>query len=183
MVCSTRVDYSRGLRFRSSRKRFSASQGIHVPHIEVTHCSICQGATVFLAPNGTTQTQMFTLETTRGVLRGVMPAIPRQNQANLRHPSTSRSIYQQSGSTANRGLPRRDISDLTLPYLQHRVPDIVVPGHAVVQGDVSRISAHVTVRARITLAAHEVLGEGFERDRICAGVAKGVRPVGVPTLS
>lgn len=45
-----------------------------------------------------------------------------------------------------------------------------------------QILAHVTVGARVALAAHEFFGEEFERDSVLAGIAKGVRPVGVPAL-
>ena len=61
------------------------------------------------------------------------------------------------------------------------MPDVVVPGHPMVDCDLSRVRAHVAVRARIALAAHEIFGE--ERPSVLAGISKGVSPVGVPALA
>lgn len=63
------------------------------------------------------------------------------------------------------------------------MPDIVISGQPVIEGDVPRVRAHVALRARVALAAHEIFGEDFERDGVLAGISKGVGPVGVPALA
>lgn len=63
------------------------------------------------------------------------------------------------------------------------MPDVVVSGYPVVDGDASRVRANVTVGARVALTAHEIFGQDFERDSVLAGVPKCISPVGVPALA
>lgn len=114
-----------------------------------------------------------------------MPGAGAWKSVKIRRNGNRRASRRTSGANVRDGfvltlVAKKDEYFISTPHLEHRVPDVVVPGQPVVDGDLSRVRADVTVGARVALAAHEIFGEDFERDGVLAGISKGIGPIGVP---